>query len=86
MFFRSRRVLLCENEELRARVAALERENSALRTLVAKLEARIAILERQGGSGSQGPKASTLIPKTPPPKPKCEFRKVWQPFSGKSGR
>lgn len=36
---------------------------------MAKLEARIAILERQLGSGPQGPRAATLVSKTPAPEP-----------------
>jgi transposase len=67
MLFRSRRAMLLEIGELR-------RENAALRALVAKLETRIAILEKQMGSGPQGPAASTIVPPTPPPDSKRRGR------------
>ena len=52
----------------------MREENAALRALVVKLEARIEILERQLGAGPQGPSASTLVPKRPPPDPKKSGR------------
>ena len=71
--------LLKEVESLRAANASLRetneslgKENAALRALIWKLEARIKILERGGGSGPQGAGRLVLPPKTAqcPPKPR----------------
>jgi transposase len=58
-------------EALRREVLALRKENAALRALVEKLQARIAILEKVSGSGPAAPSGTPPAGETKPaPKPR----------------